>query len=287
MPHEEHEANRRSWNEATRAHNSHKGDQAAFFRKGGSTLFPEDLAMLGDIRGKTVIHLQCNAGQDTLSLAQMGATVTGVDISDEAIAFAQQLSAASGLPASFIRSDLYDYFEADPPQFDVAYVSYGALNWLSDLHGWARGVAKVLKPGGYLALVEFHPVSGILDDDLTLTPYPALGGERIHFEDGVDDYVAYSGDQLIPDGQAAPGVENFENPHGCYEYAWGIGDILGALLTAGLRLEHYQEYPYSNGFKPFPEMRELPGRRNAMPEGLPDLPLMFSLRAHKPTSDGA
>src|SRR5437016_320404 len=101
-----HEENRRAWNVATEAHNSHKHDQAAFFRAGGSTLFPEELELLGDVAGQTLVHLQCNAGQDTLSLARRGAIVTGVDISDTAIDFARQLSADSGIPASFERADV-------------------------------------------------------------------------------------------------------------------------------------------------------------------------------------
>ncbi|MBM4431542.1 MAG: class I SAM-dependent methyltransferase, partial [Chloroflexi bacterium] len=104
-----HEENRLSWNEATKAHNSHKKDQARFLRQGGSTLFPEEIELLGDVRGLSLLHLQCNAGQDTLSLAKRGAVVTGVDISDEAIAFARQLSRDSGIPATFVRSDVYDW----------------------------------------------------------------------------------------------------------------------------------------------------------------------------------
>ena len=99
-----HEANRLSWNAATRAHNSHKGDQARFLREGGSTLHPEELELLGELRGRSLLHLQCNSGQDTLSLAARGALVTGVDISDEAISFARRLSADSGLPATFERA---------------------------------------------------------------------------------------------------------------------------------------------------------------------------------------
>jgi 2-polyprenyl-3-methyl-5-hydroxy-6-metoxy-1,4-benzoquinol methylase len=91
-----HNENRLAWNEATLAHNSHKNNQAAFFRQGGQTLFPEEQQLLGDVSGLSLVHLQCNAGQDTLSLAQLGAEVTGVDISDTAIAFARELSAASG-----------------------------------------------------------------------------------------------------------------------------------------------------------------------------------------------
>src|SRR4051794_14240468 len=105
-----HEDNRRAWNVATDAHNSHKQDQAKFLREGGSTLYPEEIELLGDIAGRTLLHLQCNAGQDTLSLARLGAQVTGVDISDTAIAFARQLSDESGIPGTFIRSDIYDWF---------------------------------------------------------------------------------------------------------------------------------------------------------------------------------
>ncbi len=102
------EDNRVSWNAATRAHNSHKGDQARFFREGGSTLRPEEIALLGNVHGLRLVHLLCNSGQDTLSLARLGAIVTGVDISDEAIAFARKLSADAGIPATFERADVFD-----------------------------------------------------------------------------------------------------------------------------------------------------------------------------------
>src|SRR5215471_9001220 len=97
------EANRRSWNAATRAHNSHKGDQARYFREGGSTLRPEELGLLGEVVGLRVLHLLCNSGQDTLSIARLGAEVTGVDISDEAIDFATRLAADVGIAATFQR----------------------------------------------------------------------------------------------------------------------------------------------------------------------------------------
>ena len=106
-----HQDNRLSWNAATVAHNSHKQDQAHFFRQGGSTLFPEELELLGDLRGMSLLHLQCNAGQDTLSLATLGAETVGVDISDEAIEFARRLSADSGVKARFERADAFVYAE--------------------------------------------------------------------------------------------------------------------------------------------------------------------------------
>src|ERR1044072_5816295 len=112
MKRELHEQNRLPWNAAPAPHNSHKGDQAAFFREGGSTLFPEELELLGDLSGRTLVHLQCIAGQDTLSLARLGAGATGVDISDEAVSFAARLSAESGIAAGFERADVFDWLEA-------------------------------------------------------------------------------------------------------------------------------------------------------------------------------
>lgn len=150
-----HEANRLSWNAATQAHNSHKIDQAGFLRRGGSTLFAEELALLGDVRGLRIAHLQCNAGQDSLSLAALGALVTGVDISDEAIAFARRLSTDSGIAANFTRADIYDWLEREaaenPASYDIAFSSYGFLCWLSDLTVWAKGIHAILKPGGRFA----------------------------------------------------------------------------------------------------------------------------------------
>lgn len=282
-----HEQNRTAWNAATTRHNQHKGDQAAFFRSGGSTLFPEEIELLGDVRGRSLLHLQCNAGQDTLSLvSQLGAIVTGVDISDEAITFAQQLSHDSGIPGEFIRADIYDWFKANTRQFDTVFSSYGAVCWLSDLKTWAQGIAAALKPGGHFVLVEFHPILGILDGALSgnwtwASDY--LGGEHHAYEHGIGDYVAMSGSGLALDGQPDTEAVNWENPHPSHEFTWGLAEVLTALLDAGLSLAAVREYPYSNGFKPFPEhMIELPGRRMTFGEGMPRIPLMYAVRALKP-----
>src|SRR5690349_8269459 len=125
------EVNRRSWNAATRAHNSHKGAQARFFREGGSTLRPEELRLLGEVADLRIVHLLCNSGQDTLSIARLGADVTGVDISDEAIAFATRLAAEAGIAARFARADVYDWLEEAAGReecFDIAYSSYGVVH---------------------------------------------------------------------------------------------------------------------------------------------------------------
>ena len=285
MKRELHEQNRISWNAATVAHNSHKGDQAAFFRAGGSTLYPEERELLGGIAGASLVHLQCNSGQDTLSLAAQGARVTGVDISDEAVEFARRLSAGSGIAARFERADVYDWLERAGREgggFDVVFSSYGVFSWLSDVRAWAAGVAGVLAPGGRLVVVDFHPVLGIFDEELRLAfPY-STGGEPLPFAEGIGDYVEQSGEGIWPGG-FEEGVKGFRNPHPTHEFPWGLGDIVQAVVDAGLRLETLREYPYANGWKPFHGMRFDPETRRARtPEGVPDLPLMFAVAARKP-----
>lgn len=278
-----HENNRQAWNAATRAHNSHKVDQAAFLRGGGSTLFPEELALLGDLRGKSLLHLQCNAGQDTLSLAARGARVTGVDISDEAIAFARQLATDSGLPGQFERADIYDWFAdagAAGRRFERVFCSYGFLCWLSDLRAWARGIANVLAPGGRFVAVEFHPFAMIFDYDWTRKFDYSTGGKARDYPSGVGDYVAMSGEGLTPSGWVA-GVADFRNPHPGHEWQWGIGDVVTALIEAGLTLETLREYHYSNGAQLFERMRQGEGGRIYPPAGEPQLPLMFGLSARR------
>ncbi|MCA9896381.1 MAG: hypothetical protein KC615_25545, partial [Anaerolineae bacterium] len=107
-----HEANRKSWNSATERHQSHRPDLIEQISSGYNTLYAEDMALLGDVRGKSVVHLQCNNGLDTLSISKhLGASITGVDISDYAIEVARQLSDACAIPARFVRSDIFDWFD--------------------------------------------------------------------------------------------------------------------------------------------------------------------------------
>lgn len=278
-----HEQNRRSWNAATLAHNSHKADQAGFFRRGGDTLFSEEAELLGDLRGVRVLHLQCNAGQDTLSLAQRGAIATGVDISDEAIDFATRLSAESGVRATFERADVYDWLAAaatnPAARFDIVFSSYGALCWLSDLRAWAGGVASVLRPGGRLVVVEFHPVLMMFESNQTLK-YSYFGGAPIDWHDGVRDYVAVS-DVGLTDSGWVEGVKDFRNPHGCHEFQWTIADILTVVIDAGLRVESFREYPYSNGCRFLDEQIRDEEQRWRLPAELPQVPQMFALAARR------
>ncbi len=280
-----HEQNRLSWNAATRAHNSHKRDQAKFLRDGGNKLWPEEMALLGDLSGKSVLHLQCNSGQDTLSIKQFGAaSVTGVDISDEAIEFAQRLSAESGLAGTFHRADVYEWLAAaakGTERWDVVFSSYGAVIWLSDLAAWARGIAAVLKPGGRFVLVEFHPFAWAFDENLAhALPY-STHGRPMTWSDGISDYVGQAGDVLTPSGWD-DGVQDFQNPHPAHEFAWSLSEIITPFLEAGLVLEHFQEYDYLGGIHPFKGMTRDENRRWVLPPEVPSIPLMFSIAARKP-----
>ncbi|HEV7318887.1 MAG TPA: class I SAM-dependent methyltransferase [Ensifer sp.] len=277
-----HEANRLSWNAATVAHNSHKGDQAAFFRAGGTTLYPEEMDLLGNVAGLDLLHLQCNSGQDSLSLARLGAKVTGVDISDEAITFARLLSAESGIGATFERADLFQWFDdarSAGRLFDRVFASYGTICWLSDLGVWARGIADVLTPGGRFAFIEFHPFAMVFD--ASWKPHYDYAPKEPVAEAGVGDYVADSGAGLAVDGYQ-DGVVGFRNPHPSFEFNWGIADVVQALIDAGLRIERVKEYPYANGWVGFEGMRDLGGRRMVPPATMPSLPLMYALAAVKP-----
>lgn len=271
------ETTRESWNIATRNHNKHKGDQAAFFRAGGDVLFPEELELLGELAGRTVVHLQCNSGQDTLGLARRGAEVLGVDFSDEAVAFARALSEGSGIAAEFAESEVVTWLNTTERRFDLAFSSYGVVGWLPDLAAWARGVARVLKPGGAFVYVEFHPLVWSFGPGFAASKDDYF--EEQPFREPVGDYVAASGAGLgVVEGGAAETVENHV-PATAYQY--GVGQVVTALAEAGLRLEVLREYPFANGCKVHPELVLVEGRRFVMPEGRPRIPLMFGLRVRK------
>jgi SAM-dependent methyltransferase len=276
----DYETTRRSWNVATRNHNVHKGDQARFFREGGDVLFPEELELLGNLKGKTLVHLQCNAGQDSLGLARRGGRVTGVDLSDEAIAFARKLSADAGIAADFVAAEVVEWLASTDMRFDIAFTSYGTTPWLPDLHAWARGVHRVLAPGGRLVYVEFHPIIWSFAADFRPTADDYFADAP--FIEPVGDYVARSGESLGGGASGDATAQTTTNDVPAYSWQHSLADVLDALAHAGFVLERMREYPYSNGCKTLDGLVPLGGRRWGWPEGMARLPLMYGLSARRP-----
>jgi len=218
---------------------------------------------VGDVAGKSLLHLQCHFGLDTLSWAREGATVTGVDFSPDAIAAAKSLSKELGIPAEFVCSDVYALPEVlGERTFDVVFTSYGVLSWLHDLERWAGVVARHLAPGGTFYIVEFHPVLGMLDEE----------GRRI----ARPYFHSPEPQEFVEHGSYAD--RSSGATHTLYQWAHSLADVVNALIDAGLRIEFLHEFPYSvHDCEPFFQ-ESAPGRFvvRASP-GL--IPLMFSIRA--------
>ena len=132
------------------------------FKAGADTLLPIEAAEVGDVAGLRVAHLQCHFGLDTLSLVRRGARATGLDFSSVAIEGARRIAAETGLEANFVQSDVYAAREALGGDFDLVYVTWGAINWLPDIARWGAVIASLLKPGGRFYLAEIHPSAYLL-----------------------------------------------------------------------------------------------------------------------------
>jgi SAM-dependent methyltransferase len=276
---------RASWNTATAQHNAHKRDQAAFLRAGGSTLFPEEIALAGDVAGARFLHLLCNAGQDSLSFAARGAIVTGVDLSDEAIAFARGLSDDAGIAATFVQGEAIDALERDDgplrdARFDVAFCSYGALPWIRDLPRFFRGVARRLVDGGRFVCVEFHPLAWSFDAQWQRAdPYFAPGRA---FTEPVTDYVGQSGGALAPSGFVDVALPPNKTPAHAFQHT--VADVVQGLVDAGLAIEALREWPYSNGCRVHEGLVDVGANRFAAPPGPRgewNLPLMLGVAARR------
>jgi SAM-dependent methyltransferase len=222
------EANRALWNARTEAHWNSAFYDVEGFLQGKGTLNRIELDLLGDVRGKDVLHLQCHFGQDTLSLARLGARVTGLDLSDGSIAKAQQLATQCGLPARFITGNVLERQPALEHAFVVVFSSYGTIGWLPVLDGWARNIAAYLKPGGLFVFAEFHPAVWMFNNDFTAVAYSWFNRETIEeLETG-----SYA------DRQASVKLPSFSWNH-------PLSDVLQNLLDAGLRLEVFREFDRS------------------------------------------
>ncbi len=258
--------NQKMWDELASVH-LRAYHEVRLVREGQTTLDETELREIGDVSGKTLLHLQCHIGTDTLSWARQGATVTGVDFSGESIACARKLQEQVQVPATFIESNIYDLPKVLSGEFDIVYASRGVLCWLKDLAAWGRIIAKYLKPGGIFYLMESHPILQIFDDTasdgLPIT-LPYFHEEQPRRWDSEVDYA---------DG-------NYIRENHSYEWSWSMGDIINALVRAGLTLEFLHEYDRLF-YQAFPAMVECRDRWYDFPEYRGKLPLMFTLRASK------
>ncbi len=157
--------NKESWNTRVEPHFNSDFYDVEGFRNGKSSLNSIELDLLGNIKGKKVLHLQCHFGQDTISLAQLGANCTGIDLSNKAIDKARQLSLEMEENVTFICCDLYDLPNHLNEDFDLIFTSYGTIGWLPDIKKWGRIISQFLKPNGRFVFAEFHPFVWMFDDD--------------------------------------------------------------------------------------------------------------------------
>ncbi|MDR6196042.1 class I SAM-dependent methyltransferase [Siphonobacter sp. SORGH_AS_0500] len=256
------EKNRNSWNQRTLYHLKSDFYDLEGFLKGASSLKSIELDLLGDVQDQSILHLQCHFGQDSLSLARMGAWVTGVDLSDIAIYSAQSLAVQMNLlNAEFICSDVYDLRLNQ--QFDVVFTSYGVIGWLPDMDRWAEVIARHLKPGGKLVFVEFHPVVWMFNENFRYLQYSYFNKEAI--------------EEVISGTYADP-----EAPITTETVGWNhsLSEVMGNLLRHGLQIQSFEEFDYSP-YNCFSETVEVePGKFQIQPyEG--KIPLVYALKAIK------
>jgi SAM-dependent methyltransferase len=256
------QANRAIWDTWTTHDFTSDHHQAVkVVRAGGLTLRPIERDEFGEVFGKTLLHLQCNMGADTLSWARLGAIASGVDFSAEAISVARRLAGELGLPARFIAADIYQLPQLLDERFDLVISTYGTIGFLPDLTRWAAVIARYVVDGGRFLLVEIHPLS------LTLQrashAHSDLVVARSYFTHGApDEEPVNAGDARSP----------------LYTWRHSLGDVVTALAQAGLRIAALREYPYTF-WRQFPVLRQDTDGWWRWPDGAPQVPLLYSLLA--------
>lgn len=222
------EINRQSWNKRTEVHLKSAFYDLDNFLKGKSSLNDIELNLLGDIKVKSILHLQCHFGQDSISLGRLGADVTGVDLSDKSIDSAKQLAKQTNSNAKFICCNIYDLPEHLNQKFDIVFTTYGTIGWLPDLDKWAKIISDFLKPGGKFVFAEFHPVVWMFDD---------------HFEK-----IGYNYFNSGPISETQTGTyadRDAELTLSGVSWNHGISEVLNSLINNGLEINSFDEYDYS------------------------------------------
>ena len=267
--HEKFEIIRRNWNERTPIHAASSFYNVHGFKSGNITLTEIERRELGSVNGKTLLHLQCHFGMDTMSWARLGAIATGVDISDAAIELARELNDEVNLDVRFIRSNIYDLPQVLDEQFDIVYTAIGALCWLPDMTGWAQIVARYLKPGGTFYILDGHPVSHIFEP--VESPDGVIELKPCHSYFPNPEGIAYEGG-----GYTYTGSDVLETPS--HEWQHSMSDIVNALIRAGLKIEWLNEFAVS-GFRAFPQMSRHDDGWWRLDEAHGTVPFLFSIKA--------
>lgn len=254
------EANKQSWGLIAQEH--YEAFKARLLTQ-ESTLSPTVLQELGDIRGKRLIHVQCNTGADTVSLARLGATVTGTDLVPENIYYARRLAADCGIhDARFIESNTLELMDKHHKKYDIVFTTEGVLCWLPDLGLWARNMRHLLADDGFLYVLDSHPFFMVWDE----ARLPELAVKYPYFQKNAD-----AGDWI--GGYASPG-----RPAANYCWMYTLGEIVTALSQAGLHIEWLHEFDWL--FYKLSDRHTQDAQGNwVFPEHRDRLPFTFSLKA--------
>ena len=264
------EANRDVWNAWTGIHERSAFYDLDGFKRGGVRLRDYEIAEIGPVEGKDLLHVQCHFGIDTLSWARLGARVTGVDFSERGVELARSVAAEIGVEARFVVSDVYDLPANLEGDFDIVYTSRGVLGWLPDIRAWAKVVADFVRPGGIFYISEVHPVVQALETEAV-----APGELRPQFP-----YWAHA--EPLAFEVHGSYADRAADVHDMTEYGWNhsLGEIVTALADAGLRIDSLREYPFAEW--PMALLVESPDGKFRLPGKLDGtLPLFFSLKASK------
>lgn len=222
--------NRKAWDLRTQIHFASSFYDVSAFKRGAISLKPPELELVGDPKGKSLLHLQCHFGLDTLSWARIGAKATGIDFSSVSIRTAKQLAEEVAIPARFLYGDVSRLDEVlGTERFDLIVATYGIICWISDIVSWALGIHKHLVDGGRFILVEFHPILEVF--------YPGKVS-------GANSYFAVGGRPVYSKSRGT--YADPSAPISYTEYRWqhSVGDVVSALIKADLKLQYLHEYPF-------------------------------------------
>jgi len=258
------EINRKTWNTKVDIHAKSEMYDLEAFKNGKSSLMAYELAAIKNVEGKSLLHLQCHFGQDTLSWSRLGASCVGVDLSDEGIKLAKKLNNEMELEADFVCCNVLDTSKYINETFDIVFTSYGVIGWLPDLKPWGKMIAERLESGGVFYMVEFHPIVWMFD---YLQEKPNMKYNYMH-EDVI--YGEYEGTYADKGSKMTS-----------KEYWWnhGLSEVVNALIEAGLHIEYLNEYDESP-YNILPDLVKTSTDMYATKDQL--YPLIFEIKATKP-----